>query len=231
MGGSYEAASERLDGVGLDAFLHQRVAAFNGRDDWQGTFIDNHDQIRSLVRLKKLGDANEADRERRMDLATVLLLTIRGIPIVMYGDEQYLAFDDPYQIPPTSINTGNDDPYNRVGMMRWREDTSNFSIVRTLAQLRARHAAISKGAYVTLYADADTLIYLRNSGSDLVYVAVNRGPARTIVLPHPLALAPGIYTGVLAGTSSPNALDHVTVSATSATFSLAALSALVVTPS
>jgi cyclomaltodextrin glucanotransferase len=229
IGGSYEATSERVDGVALNAFLKQRVAAFNGRDDWQGTFIDNHDQIRTLVRLKKLGDGNEGDRERRMDLATVLLLTVRGIPIVMYGDEQYLAFDDPYQIPPTSINTGNDDPYNRVGMMQWREDTSNFLIVRALAQLRARHPAIWKGTYATIYADADTLIYLRSSGSDIVYVAVNRGPARKIVVTHGLALAPGTYRGLFAGTNSPNALDYLTVSASSATFSLAALSALVVT--
>jgi cyclomaltodextrin glucanotransferase len=229
VGGNYEASSERLDGTGLGAFLQQRVAAFNGRDDWQGTFIDNHDQIRTLVRLKKLGDGNEADRERRMDLATVLLLTVRGIPIIMYGDEQYLAFDDPYQIPPTSINTGNDDPYNRVGMMQWREDTSNFSIVRTLAQLRARHPAIWKGSYATVYADADTLIYARSSEGDVVYVAVNRGPARTIVVPHALAIAPGTYAGILSGTNAANALDKITVSANMATFSLAGLSALVVT--
>ena len=228
VGGSFEASSERVDGTGLDAFLHQRIAAFNARDDWQGTFIDNHDQIRTLVRLKKLGDADESDRQRRMDLATVLLLTVRGIPIIMYGDEQYLAFDDPYQIPPTSINTGNDDPYNRVGMMQWREDTPNFLIIRTLAQLRASHPAIWEGSYGTIYADHDTVIYVRSFGSDAVYVAVNRGPARTIVVPRVLSLAPGTYLGVLNGTNSPNALAKLTVSTNSATFSLGALSALVV---
>lgn len=228
VGGDFEAASERVDGVGLDAFLHARVAAFAGRDDWQGTFIDNHDQIRTLVRLKKLGDGSEVDRDRRMDLASVLLLTVRGIPIMMYGDEQYLAYDDPYTIPPEDINTGNDDPYNRVGMLRWRTDTPNFRIVAALAQLRAQHPAIWEGGYSTLYADADTLIYERKSDNDIVYIAVNRGPARTLVVPRALALASGTYRGVLAATSAPNARDAVVVSAASATFSLAALSALVV---
>jgi len=78
----------------LAAYLTERVSAFDGRDDWQGTFIDNHDQMRTVVRLHKLG-LSEEDSDRRLDLATVLLMTVRGIPIIMWGDEQYIAhFDD-----------------------------------------------------------------------------------------------------------------------------------------
>ena len=48
-------------------------------------------RFETMVRLDKIGVTSEAERERRMDLATVLLMTVRGIPIIYYGDEQYLA--------------------------------------------------------------------------------------------------------------------------------------------
>ena len=107
VGGDYETARQRLSADGLDRFLQQRVTAFQGRDTWQGTFIDNHDQIRTMVRLQKLGVSGEAERERRLDLALTLLLTVRGIPIVLYGDEQYLAYYADLATPPADdINTG-----------------------------------------------------------------------------------------------------------------------------
>ena len=88
---------------------HERVLAFNGRDGWQGTFLDNHDQIRTLVRLQKLG-VGEPEREQRMDLGTVLLMTVRGIPIIYYGNEQYLAhYNDGQNTPPEFVNSGDDD--------------------------------------------------------------------------------------------------------------------------
>jgi cyclomaltodextrin glucanotransferase len=220
--------SQQLDARGLAAQLHARISAFQGRDDWQGTFIDNHDQIRTLVRLIKLGDRNASDRDRRLDLATAILLTVRGIPIVMYGDEQYLAYDDPYDIPPADVNTGDDDPYNRVGMKRWDETTTNFRIVAALALLRRSHAAIASGSYETLYADTDALIYQRREGNDNVYIAVNRGPGRRITLDRTLSLSPGVYRGVLHSTGASNSLDFVTVTQGRAVFHLAPLSALVV---
>ena len=123
IGGSYEDPSQQLSAQGLDTLLQQRVAAFNGRDDWQGTFIDNHDQMRTLVRLQKLG-VEEAERDGRLDLATVLLMTVRGIPVIYYGDEQYLAYyDDGHNTPPENINSDDDDPYNRPSMTSWSPNT------------------------------------------------------------------------------------------------------------
>jgi cyclomaltodextrin glucanotransferase len=228
VGGHWEVGSQQLDARGLDAQLRARVSAFEGRDDWQGTFIDNHDQIRTLVRLIKLGDRDANDRDRRLDLATAILLTVRGVPIVLYGDEQYLAYDDPYDIPPADVNTGDDDPYNRVGMKRWSENTTNFRVVAALAQLRRLHAAIASGAYTTLYADGDVLIYQRREGSDAVYIAVNRGAARRITLDRALPLSPGLYRGVLHSTGPPNSFDFVTITKGQAVFHLAPISALVV---
>ena len=55
IGGDYEYSMEQRSARRLDRFLHQRVSAFNGRDTWQGIFIDNHEQMRTRVRLQKLG--------------------------------------------------------------------------------------------------------------------------------------------------------------------------------
>ena len=228
VGGASEAPSERLDGQGLDGFLHQRVKAFRGRDDWQGTFIDNHDQMRTLVRLQKLG-VPSPERERRLDLATVLLLTVRGIPILYYGDEQYLAhYDDGHDTPPEDINSDDDDPYNRPGMTSWDEGTPAFRTIRALAALRRDSAAIAKGAYASVHAEGDVLVFERRHGKEVALVAVNRGPATTVALDARLGLPPGRYEGVLAEASPANRGNRLVVGKRGASLRLGALSSLVV---
>ena len=70
----------------------------------------------------------EAERDRRLDLATVLLMTVRGIPVIYCGDERYLAYyDDGHNTPPQDINS-DDDPYNRPGMTSWSQTTRAFRI-------------------------------------------------------------------------------------------------------
>lgn len=229
IGGQYEDVTQNLTAFDLDNFLHLRVQSFNGRDTWQGTFLDNHDQIRTLVRLAKLGVTDETEREQRMDLGSVLLMTIRGIPIIYYGDEQYLAFYD-YQntTPAQYVNTGNDDPYNRPGLNRWSEDTPAFKIISTLAKLRKTSPAISRGQYVSIYADNDILMYERIEGHDVVLVAVNRGDEKTVTLNGQISLKPGSYTGLLENATGVNSGNYVSVTSQQWTLHLNRLSSLVV---
>jgi len=228
IGGGYEDPSQQLSAQGLDTLLQQRVTAFNGRDDWQGTFIDNHDQMRTLVRLQKLG-VEEAERDRCIDLATVLLMTVRGIPVIYYGDEQYLAYyDDGHNTPPENINSDNDDPYNRPGMTSWSRNTPAFNIIRVLADLRQRSKAVAAGSYNPVYADNDVLVFERRSENEIVLVAVNRGAAATISLGSGLDLPPGTYRGLLANASEVNQVNSLTVAPGSAVLVLGPLSALVV---
>jgi glycosidase len=229
IGGDYEDASQKLDAQGLDALLHERVFAFNGRDTWQGTFIDNHDQIRTLVRLQKLGLNNETERNQRMDLASVLLLTVRGIPIIYYGDEQYLAYYNYGQnTPPQYVNSGDDDPWNRSGLNRWDECTPAFRIISALAKLRAGSTAISKGQYLTLYAENDVLIFERREGSDIVLVAVNRGDEKNVILPKSIGFRPGYYEGLVRDTTEANGGNYLSVTPEASTVHLNRLSSLVV---
>lgn len=228
VGGDYEYNSEQRTARNLDHFLHQRIEAFKGRDTWQGTFIDNHDQMRTMVRLQKLG-VPESDRKRRLDLATVLLLTVRGIPIIFYGDEQYLAhYDDGHDTPPQYINSDNDDPYNRAGITSWDEQTPAFKIIRALANERKHNRALYEGDYKSIYADDDLLVFERICGKDVVFVAVNRGQGLRISLPGSLQLPPGFYKGLLDRASVPNTGNFLSVTRGGAVLQLNRLGSLVV---
>jgi len=233
IGGSYEDASQLKSAAQLDSLLQQRVMAFHGRDTWQGTFIDNHDQIRTMVRLQKIGVQSETERERRMDLATVLLMTVRGIPIIYYGDEQYLADYtlaelNGYTYSKPSINSFGDDPFNRPGMKSWDENTPAFQIIQTLAALRQKSEAISKGSYAPIYADQDVLIFERVWKDQRVLVAVNRGASKPITVAGDLGFPAGRYGGLLTDVRYVNRMNRLEVAASSSTIYLNGLSALVV---
>jgi glycosidase len=181
------------------------------------------------VRLRKLGVADETERRQRLDLGTVLLMTIRGIPIIYYGDEQYLAhYNDGQNTPPVYVNSGDDDPWNRPGLNRWNEDTPAFKIIKTLANLRKESPAISQGRYVTAYADNDMLMFERVHRGDLVLVAVNRGEEKTVTLPGSLGIAPGYYKGLLVDASEANEGNYLSVTPGEWTLHLNKLSSLVV---
>ena len=63
-------------------------------------------------------------------------MTVRGIPIIMWGDEQYLAHDaDDANPTPAQINNWDDDPWNRVGMMSFRPDPYGCNAPKTLHEL------------------------------------------------------------------------------------------------
>lgn len=245
IGGSYEVSSEQADAGDLDRLLRQRVIAFKGRDDWMGTFLDNHDEIRTMTRLKVLNVPTETERRQRMDLGTVLLMTVRGIPIIYYGDEQYLAV---YNAPgvtyyPQYVNSGSDDPWNRPGMQSWEESTPAFHLISALAALRKASPAIQRGAYIALYAKGDVLIYERIDGEriegegragehidgdDLVLVAVNRGTAADVELQSRLGFSPGAYRGLIADATPTNAGNYLRVGPKSSTVHLGPLSSIVV---
>jgi cyclomaltodextrin glucanotransferase len=230
IGGSYEVDSELADAGDLNKLLQQRIAAFKGRDDWMGTFLENHDEIRTMTRLYVLHVPTETERRQRMDLGTVLLMTVRGIPIIYYGDEQYLAiYDAPGQTyNPKYVNSGSDDPWNRPGMKAWGSCTSAFRLISALAALRRNSPAIWRGSYRTVYAKDDVLIYERIAGDDMVLVAVNRGSETDAKLNRSLGFSPGLYRGVIAHASPANAGNYLKVTSRDATIHLGPLSSLAV---
>ena len=235
IGGPYEVGSEQADAGDLDRLLRQRVIAFKGRDDWMGTFLDNHDEIRTMTRLKVLNVPTETERRQRMGLGTVLLMTVRGIPIIYYGDEQYLTVYDAPGVTyyPQYVNSGSDDPWNRPGMQSWEESTPAFHVISALAALRKASPAIQRGAYIALYAKGDVLIYERIDGEridgdDLVLVAVNRGAATDVELQSRLGFLPGAYRGLISDATSANAGNYLRVGPKASTVHLGPFSSIVV---
>lgn len=149
-----------------------RAAASSGRS-WLH-FLNTHDTPSFLHRV---GDP------RQMRLATTLLMTVWGVPVLFSGDEVgRLAADWPHNRP--------DFPAEGV----WDRRTLDHH--RRLIELRRRHPALSRGDHRTLHAAGDQLVFLRwwvdASGgvADAVVVALNRSEREvTLELPIPPELS------------------------------------------
>jgi glycosidase len=122
---------------------------------------------RQLVTLVGLHDVkrflNEKDaNDAALKLAFTTIFSVRGIPLVYYGDEIGME--------------GEEDPDNRRDFPGgWTEDSRNafnatnreqreqstFEHVRRLAQIRREHQALRAGETAHLYADDDVFAYAR----------------------------------------------------------------------
>jgi glycosidase len=147
------------------------------------TFIGNHDVPRSIhfAQDTPLWDSEWHDGKNvawsgqpslpgglsafeRLAGAFTLLFTTRGIPLIYYGDEVGLP--------------GAGDPDNRR-LMQWTGysagQTFLLNRIKKLTAIRAGHPALRRGTRQSLSATADTLAYKMTLGSEVVYVAINRG--------------------------------------------------------
>lgn len=120
------------------------------------TFIDNHDMPR-FTSLNK-------DR-RAVDLALALMYTVRGIPSVYYGTEQYIHDD----------TKGGGDPYTRVWMKNFDEESEGYKLITELNRLRRSSEALSYGCQRSIEVGDDLYIFKREFGGHSVVVAVNKG--------------------------------------------------------
>lgn len=124
------------------------------------TFIENHD----MPRFQTLNP----DREY-LHLALVLLLTVRGIPCLYYGCEQYLF----------SNEKGGEDPYNRPMMESWGP-TEARRIIAILSEERRLNPALQWGGVWPKCVKKDVYVYLRRYRESRCLVVLNRGAARRL---------------------------------------------------
>lgn len=164
--------------------IHNTLRAENHDLRWpndQVTFADNHDLPR-LLSLK--------DHRRRLEEALAFVLSCRGIPVIYYGDEQYLHHD---------ANGGND-PYNRVMMSSWDTTTTAYRLIARLARLRASNDALAYGDFRERWINQDVYVFERRFSSDIVLIAINRSTAKPCSVNHLYtALPANRYTDDLAG--------------------------------
>lgn len=99
--------------------------------------------------------------KRRLRMAAVLQFTMPGSPTIYYGDEAGLQ--------------GFEDPFNRRTYPWGHEDTEILEFYRRLCTVRDVEQTLRTGELRFLEAAGDLLIYVRETASDRLLIAVNRG--------------------------------------------------------
>ncbi len=137
------------------------------------TFVDNHD----IPRLLSVNN-----NQNRLNEALVLLLACRGIPVVLYGDEQYLHND----------TNGGTDPYNRIWMSQFDTQTRAYTLVNRMAALRQTNPALAYGGSQQRWINSDVYILERQFGASVALVAVNKSETANYSIT-------GLFTALPAG--------------------------------
>ena len=143
------------------------------------TFFDNHDMTRFLSICPDHG---------RLELATVLLLTLRGIPCLFYGTEQYLV----------NSTNGGADPYNRPMMTSWDVDGVLVGLIRILTALRQENRALAYGSHRQHWINPATYVFSRRYRDNRVLVMLNQGEPLTLGIPQ-CDLPDGLHRCLLTG--------------------------------
>ncbi len=99
-----------------------------------------------------------------MNEALAFQLTTRGIPVIYYGDEQYLHND----------TGGGGDPYNRPQMTSFDTTSTAYKVIAALAGLRQTNDAIAYGTTKQRWISGDVYVYERQFFNDVVLVAINK---------------------------------------------------------
>jgi neopullulanase len=154
--------------------------------EWLVTFMGNHDNARFM--------GEPGATPQKLNLAFALLLTMRGIPQIYAGDEIGMP--------------GGDDPDNRrdfpggfpgdsrnafTGAGRTPDEQKVFAQVQGLLRLRRLHPALRRGAYLHIFSDDTTFVYVRDFQSQgrgktdkksehLLLIMNNADQPRTLVI-------------------------------------------------
>ena len=195
----------RAEGMGaLDAELGS-YETYYGPQAIMSTFVGNHDVPRPIHFAqdapistnpwydgKDRAWANQpalpagASAFESLANAFTVLFTVRGVPLVYYGDEVGLP--------------GAGDPDNRR-FMQWSGYSAGQSQllahIKKLGAIRAAHPALRRGTRTTLSVSDDTYAYKMETAGDTVLVLINRSDATRSIG----GLPAGSFEDLLRGTS------------------------------
>ena len=164
----------------IDSLVSTEDSNFTWQNDLV-TFFDNHDNPRFL---------NLNDNTNRLNEATAYILTERGIPIIYYGDEQYLF----------NSTNGGSTPYNRQMMSGFSTTTTQYNLIKALSQLRQSNDAIAYGSHTQRWINSDVYIYERQFYNSVVLVAINKNDTSSYAISGlNTALPSGNYSDYLSG--------------------------------
>jgi glycosidase len=162
----------------IDDTISQENSDFVSPNDLV-TFFDSHD----LPRLLSVND-----NQNLLNEALALQLACRGIPVVLYGDEQYLHND----------TNGGGDPYNRLWMGSFSTSTPAYQVINQMANLRQTNPALAYGTSQQRWINSDVYILERQFFNDVVLIAVNKSQTAAYNISGLYtALPPGGYSDYL----------------------------------
>ena len=157
--------------------------------------LSSHDQARALHVFGWHDDTRDPAvielARQRLKLAVLFQMIFPGAPTVYYGDEVGV--------------TGGDDPYNRATYpwadLGGRPDTALLAEFKRLIAMRHRHAVLRRGSIeAPLFADEHVVVLARRLGDTWALTATNNARTpRTVTVPLPAGLAPGVLSDALGG--------------------------------
>jgi glycosidase len=119
------------------------------------TFISNHDMGRFGYFVRKAWpDASDNEVLRRVTLGYAMLLTLRGVPVIYYGDEQGFAGTGDDQDAREDMFAGRTATYNAerliaapavTGQSRFGSEHPLYKTISELAKLRRGNAVLREG--------------------------------------------------------------------------------------
>ncbi|MGA8539562.1 MAG: alpha-amylase family glycosyl hydrolase [Terriglobales bacterium] len=164
----------------IDNTISQENSDFISPNDLV-TFVDSHDIPRLL---------SVDNDQNRLNEALALQLACRGIPVILYGDEQYLHND----------TNGGNDPYNRLWMSSFATNTTAYQLINQMANLRQANPALAYGTSQQRWINSDVYILERQFFNDVVLIAVNKSETAAYNISGLYtALPPGTYVDYLNG--------------------------------
>jgi glycosidase len=190
-------ALEQAPLAAVEQSYRQGEAAWAGSNAVMGLMIGNHDVARfaSVSAGNDGGDSWTSPAQpvdptvyAKQALALSAVLTFPGAPVIFYGDEVGLA--------------GRSDPDCRR-VMPGEDQLSDAqrttrALARRIGRARACSRALRRGGFVTLFADAERLVFSRPIDGETAIVALTRRPtaaAKVTLPPEASASMVDITTG------------------------------------
>ncbi|MBM3901272.1 MAG: hypothetical protein FJ379_04145 [Verrucomicrobia bacterium] len=221
----YQSGVARFDGVdsGIDTlfdfplFYRVRETFGEGRSikglaeqlarDWAYPDATRLVTFAGLHDVDRFMNVSGATREG-LGLATVFLLTSRGIPLIYYGDEIGLAGGgdpDNRRDFPGGFAGDARDAFEASG--RTPEEQRLWTDIQTVARFRRQSPALRRGDLVQLTVEDQVYAYARRSGGETVLVVFNNAPmSQRVTVPleplgtsHPIEWAPVLGGGKVEG--------------------------------
>jgi cyclomaltodextrinase len=133
-------------------------------------FLSTHDFPRffSLTRA--------AGREKNDMLALAWLLTMPGVPMLLYGEEMGMR-SDVAELEPESV-------WRDRAPFPWRRAASTGdwrALLRDLLRVRARSAALRSGEVESMMTDGPLWVYRRRAPRDVVDIAIHQGDQPLVI--------------------------------------------------